>query len=313
MTWPRRIGASILLALALTAPASAQLPNLPFTAQWLSLLTPVDSVHPPLASRPMLVRRDAVLPHHRVIAFYGNPRSTRMGILGELPPDQMMAKLEDVAAQWRAADSTLPVRPALHLIVTVAQAEAGRDGMYRLRHGDALIAPVAQWAESKGWLLFLDVQVGRSTVAKELDWLIPWLRKPWVHLALDPEFAMPADGIPGKRIGSMDAKDVNVAVDLLARLVAEGGLPPKMLVVHRFTEKMLTNHEQIRLDPAVQVVLHMDGFGSPALKRSIYDVIVTRRPVQFAGLKLFYKNDKPMMTPAEILTLRPLPVYIQYQ
>jgi hypothetical protein len=297
----------------LSSPASAQIPNLPFTAHWLSLLTPVDSVFPPLVSRPMVVRRDGVLPYHRVIAFYGNPRSTRMGILGELPPEQMMAKLEEVAAQWSVADSTRPVRPALHLIVTVAQAAPGRDGMYRLRHGDALIKPVAQWAESKGWLLFLDVQVGRSTVAKELEWLVPWLRKPWVHLALDPEFAMPPDGVPGKRIGSMDARDVNVAVDLLARLVDEGGLPPKMLVVHRFTEKMLTNHDQIRTDPRVQVVLHMDGFGAPALKRSIYDVIVTRRPVQFAGLKLFYKNDKPMMTPAEILALRPLPVYIQYQ
>jgi len=313
MPHPARAGGALLFALALASPASAQLPHLPFTAHWLSLLTPVDSVFPPLVSRPMLARRDGVLPYHRVIAFYGNPRSTRMGILGEIPPNQMMAKLEQVAAQWNAADSTLPVRPALHLIVTVAQATAGRDGMYRLRHGDALIQPVAEWAESKGWLLFLDIQVGRSTVAKELEWLVPWLRKPWVHLGLDPEFAMPPDGVPGKRIGSMDAKDVNVAVDLLARLVNEGGLPPKMLVVHRFTAKMLTNHEQIRMDPRVQVVLHMDGFGTPALKRSIYDIIVTQRPIQFAGLKLFYKNDKPMMTPAEILTLRPLPVYIQYQ
>jgi hypothetical protein len=57
----------------------------------------------------------------------------------------------------------------------------------------------------------------------------------------------------------------------------------------------------------------MDGFGAPALKRSIYDYIVTRRPVQFAGLKLFYKNDRPLMTPAEIIALRPIPVYIQYQ
>lgn len=273
----------------------------------------VDSVFPPLSSRPLLARRDALLPGHRVIAFYGNPRSTRMGILGQIPPDRMMAQLEQTAAEWRQADSTMAVQPALHLIVTVAQADAGRDGMYRLRHGNALIEQVAGWAESKGWLLFLDVQVGRSTVARELDWLIPWLRKPYVHLALDPEFAMPPDGFPGKRIGSLDAVDVNFAIDLLANLVDEERIPPKLLVVHRFTERMLTNHEAITLDPRVQVVLHMDGFGAPALKRSIYDYIVTRRPVQFAGLKLFYKNDRPLMTPAEILALRPIPVYIQYQ
>ncbi len=313
MIRPVRAWGVLLLIFALTAPVAAQFQHFPFSTHWRTMLTPVDSVFPPLASRPMLARRDGVLPYHRVIAFYGNPRSTRMGILGEIPPEQMMAQLERVAAEWTAADSTLPVRPALHLIVTVAQPQPGRDGMYRLRHGDALIQPVAEWAESKGWLLFLDIQIGRSTVAEELEWLVPWLRKPNVHLGLDPEFAMPPDGIPGKRIGSMDAKGVNDAVDLLARLVEEGGLPPKMLVVHRFTTKMLTNHELIRMDPRVQVVLHMDGFGTPALKRSIYDVIVTRRPVQYAGLKLFYKNDKPMMTPAQILTLRPLPVYIQYQ
>lgn len=313
MHTPRRLPLLLALLFPLPATLAAQSPDAPFAAPARKTAWPLDSVHPPLASRAMVARRDGLLPRHRVIAFYGNPRSRRMGILGEVPPAEMMARLERVAAAWEAADSAHPVRPALHLIVTVAQPEPGRDGMYRLRHGDALIEQVAGWAAAKGWLLFLDIQVGRSTVARELEWLIPWLRKPWVHLALDPEFAMPPDGVPGKRIGRLDAADVNVAVDLLARLVEEEHLPPKLLVVHRFTERMLTNHPQIRMDPRVQVVLHMDGFGSPALKRSIYDLIVTRKPIQFAGLKLFYKNDRPMMTLAQILSLRPVPLYIQYQ
>ncbi|HRP07463.1 MAG TPA: hypothetical protein PLL69_03155, partial [Gemmatimonadales bacterium] len=82
---------------------------------------------------------------------------------------------------------------------------------------------------------------------------------------------------------------------------------------HRFTEGILTNHSLIRTDPRVQVVIHMDGFGAPSLKRDIYQHVVTRRPVQFAGLKLFYKNDKPMLTPAEIVRMLPTPVYVQYQ
>ena len=36
----------------------------------------------------------ALLPDHRIIAFYGNPKSTRMGVLGELPPAEMLPKLE---------------------------------------------------------------------------------------------------------------------------------------------------------------------------------------------------------------------------
>jgi hypothetical protein len=35
--------------------------------------------------------------------------------------------------------------------------------------------------------------------------------------------------------------------------------------------------------------------------------------VWYTGFKLFYKNDKPMLKPGEVLRLRPAPVYIQYQ
>lgn len=273
----------------------------------------IDTAHPPDASRPVAYRSDALLPASRIIAFYGTPLSTRMGILGEIPRDRMMAKLDTVAAQWAAADSTRTVRPALHLIVTVAQPLPGGDGMYRLRHGSAVIEKVIDWADSRGWLVFLDIQIGRAPIAGEIDRLLPWLARPNVHLAIDPEFAMPPDGVPGRRIGRIDGSHVNQAIDRLAQLVTRHQLPPKVLVVHRFTEGMLTNHDAIRSDPRVQVVIHMDGFGAPGLKRDIYRVIVEERPVQFAGLKLFYKNDKPMLTPAEIVRMLPTPVYIQYQ
>ncbi len=272
-----------------------------------------DSAHPPFVARATPVLPGAILPQHRVVAYYGNPRSTRMGILGELPPEEMLRRLDAVADEWRRADSTRGVMPALHLIVTVAQGQPGRDGMYRLRHGDDQIARVSEWAEARGWIVFLDVQVGHSSVMAELPRLIPWLKKPWIHLGLDPEFAMPPDQIPGRKIGTLDARDVNHAVDLLAKLVSEEQLPPKMLVVHRFTIDMLTNHRSIRQDPRVQVVINADGFGAPAGKRRMYELVVTQRPVQFAGLKLFYKNDRPMLRIEDILALRPVPLYIQYQ
>lgn len=273
----------------------------------------VDSNATPWSHREIPVRPGALFPANRVVAFYGNPRSTRMGILGELPPAQMLAKLDGIAREWAKADTTRTVRPALQLIVTVAQGKPGSDERYRLQHPDALIGEVAKWAETRGWLLFLDVQVGRSTVAEELPRLLPWLKKPWVHLALDPEFAMPAGLIPGHRIGTLDARQINEAIDVLARLVDEEHLPPKALVVHRFTENMLTNYREIRTDPRVQVVIDMDGFGAPSLKKRIYDLVVSHRPVQFTGIKLFFKNDHPMMTLREILALSPIPLYIQYQ
>ena len=76
-------------------------------------------------------------------------------------------------------------------------------------------------------------------------------------------------------------------------------------MVHRFTRNMLTNASQIRLDPRVQVVIDMDGWGTPGSKMGAYRWFVVRHPVQYTGFKLFYKNDKPMMTPQQVLELYP--------
>ena len=258
-------------------------------------------------------REGAILPGKRIVAYYGNPLSRRMGVLGELEPDAMMASLRERAAEWQAADPGRGVQPALHLIATVAQGQPGRDRRYRLRMSDSLIAMVARWAETNQWLLFLDIQVGHSTMEVELPRLTPWLARPYVHLGLDPEFAMKDGTVPGRKIGTIDAQEVNYAIDLLGGIVDSLGLPPKVLVVHRFTQRMLTGYDRIALDSRVQVVIDMDGFGDRPLKRSVYRDFIVREPVQFTGFKLFYKNDRPMMTPDEVLTLSPNPLYIQYQ
>jgi hypothetical protein len=274
-------------------------------------LTPADSARWPVKGPVPLP--GSLLPGTRIVAFYGNPNSSRMGILGQLPPQEMLPKLEHTATEWAKADPGRPVMPALHLIATVAQGKPGSGSKYRLRHSDELIQQVLGWAEERGWLVFLDVQIGHSTVPDELARLVKYLERPYVHLALDPEFAMKLGGIPGRRIGTLDATDVNYAVRLLAEIVDRKKLPPKVLVVHRFTQRMLTNHDKITLDPRVQVVVDMDGFGAPYLKEDAYKFFIVPEPVQYAGFKLFFKNDKPMMAPADVIKLWPVPYYIQYQ
>ncbi|MEP6688446.1 MAG: hypothetical protein ABJC36_08875 [Gemmatimonadales bacterium] len=274
-------------------------------------LTPADSARWPVKSPDLLP--GSLLPEYLIIAYYGNPKSTRMGILGQLPPNEMLPKLERTAREWANADPGRKVLPALHLIATVAQGKPGTGAKYRLRHSDQLIEQVLGWAEERGWIVFLDVQIGHSTVAAELPHLVKYLERPYVHLALDPEFAMKLGGVPGQRIGTLDATDINTASQLLADIVENKKLPPKVLVVHRFTQRMLTNHDQIKLDPRVQIVVDMDGFGAPYLKEDAYKFFIVPQPVQFTGFKLFYKNDKPMMTPDRVLGLWPAPVYIQYQ
>ena len=259
----------------------------------------------------------SILPDTRIVAFYGNPLSKRMGILGALPPERMLAKLDTVVAQWRAADSLTPVQPALHLIAVVAQGAAGRDGKYRARMADTLIDRVLSWAQTRNAIVFLDLQVGKSTLQDELPRLARYLSLPNVHLGIDPEFSMKRGGRPGERVGTYDAADINYASSFLADLVTRHNLPPKVFVIHRFTRPMVTNSRKITLDPRVQIVMHMDGWGWPSLKKESYRRYIYEEPVQFTGFKLFYRNDTksgtPLMTPTEVLRLEPKPVYIQYQ
>ena len=259
----------------------------------------------------------SILPAKRIVAYYGNPLSKRMGILGEIPPDEMLARLDREVARWEKADPTTPVQPALHLIAVVAQGSAGRDGMWRTRMSDSLIERVYGWAQKRNALLFLDIQVAHSTLQAELPRLSRFLERPNVHLGIDPEFSMKGKHKPGSRIGSYDAVDINYASRFLSDLVESKNLPPKVLVVHRFTRPMVTNTKNIRLDPRVQIVMHMDGWGPPWMKLDSYHDYIYLHPVQYTGFKLFYKNDtkkgNPLMTPEQVLKIFPKPLYIQYQ
>lgn len=259
---------------------------------------------------------NSLLPNNRIVVYYGNPLSKKMGVLGQYPQATMIAKLQQEVHNFEVADPATPVKPGFHLIVSVAQGSPGRNGLYRLRMTDSLIDYWCKLAESKGYLIFLDVQVGKSTVQAELQPLIPYLKRPYVHLALDPEFSMhhASEGyLPGKKVGVMDAAEINYAIKTLADLVKQNHLPPKILVVHRYTQGMVTHYREIRPVPEVQFVMNMDGFGDPHLKRDSYRAYEQMQPVQFDGFKLFYKNDHPMLTREEVVKLKPSPLFITFQ
>jgi hypothetical protein len=261
---------------------------------------------------------DAILPFERIIAYYGNFYSHRMGILGEFDRETVLAQLASTSAAWERADPDTPVRPAIHYIAMVAQAEAGADGMYRNVMPAEHIERAYSMAKEIDGIMFLDLQVGLSTIQAELPQFRSYFERPEVHLAIDPEFSMKGGNAPGTVIGTFDAADINFAIEWLSEIVREKQLPPKVLVVHRFTQNMITNYQDIRPTPEVQVVNHMDGWGPRDLKRDTYRTVVEPEPIQYAGLKIFYKNDlKPpsdgIFTPAEALELHPEPVYVQYQ
>lgn len=272
-------------------------------------LWPVKTVYP---------NAGAILPFNRIIAYYGNLYSKKMGALGEYPEDEMLKRLDVEVQKWQIADPETPVIPALHYIAVVAQAGAGEDGKYKLRMPDSEIDKVLKIAEKINAIVFLDIQVGLSDLQTEVPAFEKYLKMPQVHLGIDPEFSMKTGVRPGKVVGTLDAEDINFTANYLAGIVRENHLTPKILIVHRYTQKMVTNYEKIKPLPEVQIIMHMDGWGGASKKINTYEQFIYKEPVQFTGFKLFYKNDvlkegTSLMTPDDLLKLSPKPIYVQYQ
>jgi hypothetical protein len=275
-------------------------------AQPQATATPVLSPTPTPPPTPV-----PVLATRRLVTYYGNPYTDALGVMGETPRERMIERLRQQAVAYEVDGR--PVQPVLHFIATVAQAAPGDDGMYRFRMPTEMIAEWADLAEQNGFLLLLDVQVGRSSVQEEVEVLRPFLERHHVHLALDPEFAMNPTTFPGRQIGSIAAEDINWAIKYLADIARTHRYENRVLIVHQFTDDMIRNKDAIELDDFVDLAIMMDGFGGPALKISQYNRYITDDPVQYAGIKLFYKHDRPLMSPADVLGLTPVPDIVTYQ
>lgn len=175
----------------------------------------------------------AILPEKRIVSYYGNYYSTKMGILGEFEPAVVLQKMHGEIAKWEAADPATKVVPAIEYIAVVAQDDAGKSGLFRARMPDEHIDKAIAMAKEMNGIVILDIQVGKSTVQSEIPALEPYLKMPQVHLALDPEFSMKGGEEPGDVIGSFNANDINYAANYLAKLVRDNNLPPKVLLVDR--------------------------------------------------------------------------------
>ena len=254
-----------------------------------------------------------VLPEYRVVMYYGHPHDPAMGIVGEHGIEELAEVLREEAANYAAADPSRPVIPALEVIATVAQRVPGSDGTYILDTDTETLTTYIDFAAENGMLVVLDLQVGRGTIAGEIEKVRELLARPNVHLAIDPEFAVAEGEIPGEYIGSIHAESIIYAQQVLAEISATHGIPPKMLIVHQFREDMIQGKDQLAPIAGVQLVIDADGYGAPELKTAVYNFLVRDEPIEFAGVKLFYRQDMPLMTPQEILDLVPAPDVIIYQ
>ena len=282
----------------------------PTAAPTLAAAPAVMATPPPMSRAPLA---GALLPDYRIVAYYGHPHDANMGLVGEMPLDELTKKLRKQADAFEAADPSRPVVPALELIATVAQRDPGFDGTYILDTDHETLREYIDFASRHDMLVILDLQIGRGSVANEIEKVRDLLEQPNVHLALDPEFAIAEGETPGDHIGSLDADSIAYAQQVLAEITTEQGIPPKMLIVHQFREDMISNKGALAPMPGVQLVIDADGFGEPELKTFVYNYLVRDEPIEFGGIKLFYNQDTPLMKPREILDLVPAPDVIIYQ
>jgi hypothetical protein len=258
-------------------------------------------------------RTNGPLVKHRVVSYYGHPFSAQMGILGEYQPDEMISHLKEQTKAYTKADPGRPAIPAIELIASVAQPAPGPDGLYLTRTPTNVIEKYAQLAKKNDCLLLLDVQIGYSSIADEIEALRPFLERDYVHLAIDPEYDMKPGQIPGQEFGNSSGQEIMAAAHTLSDIVKKKDLPPKILVIHQFRYDMISDKQAIKPVPNVEMVLHADGYGVPADKTEKYKLLVHDEPIQYGGFKLFYQQDVPLLTPKQVLTLNPKPAVISYQ
>jgi hypothetical protein len=251
-----------------------------------------------------------LFPQHRIVAYYGAPQNDELGELGIGTPAQAGKKLLKQTRAYRRGGRKL--LPAMELIAVVAAGSAQTDGSYSYKQSHATVRKYLTAARKINALLILDIQPGHADFMKLIKHFGRFLREPDVGLALDPEWYTPGR-VPGTVIGSTDAATVNRVSAYLAGVVKKYRLPDKLLVVHQFTESMIRNKQHLRRRRGVALVLNVDGFGDQPNKISKYVAFTHPRTRFRSGYKLFYKEDTNLMTPAEVLKLRPRPDLVIYE
>jgi hypothetical protein len=272
------------------------------------------STTPPAADRP--VRRldfggHRILPGHTVVAYYGAPGGSALGVLGQRSPAAEWSHV--LTASQPFANPYRPAVPAYELITDVEQGSPGPHHDYIRRLPPSTVRGYLRVVHRHHGLLILDIQPGRDQFLPLAHRLRRWLLDPDVSLALDPEWRLHGNEVPDRQIGHTDAHAVNRVSAWLSRLVARHHLPQKLLVVHQFTAHEIKGYGAVRHRSRVAVVFNMDGFGPPAVKLGSYGIVRRQHRGFPLGFKLFYRQDQHMFSPRRTLSLHPAPQLVEYE
>ncbi|CAA9400442.1 MAG: hypothetical protein AVDCRST_MAG75-2111 [uncultured Propionibacteriaceae bacterium] len=256
----------------------------------------------------------SVFPRYRLVGYAGLTGSPPLGRLGIGRLGDRVDELEKRAESYAQGREALPV---LEIIATIVQADAGADGKYRVRSSDADIRRYLKEARAHQALLLLNIQPGRAEFLEEVKAYDKWLAEPDVGVALDPEWAMDADQIPGGAFGHTTGAEIDSVAAHLSRIVAKHDLPEKVLVYHQLAPQIVRKESQLKKHKGVVLIKSVDGIGSQAAKINTYRQVNKTTPkFVHPGFKLFLEEDARegrLMTPKQVLAIKPKPDYIMYE
>jgi hypothetical protein len=248
------------------------------------------------------------------VGYAGLTGAKTLGRLGTGPLDARVAEIERRARPYAAGRQILPV---VEVITTIVQGSPGRDGRYRTRLPDAKIATYLAAARRHGAVLLLDIQPGRADFLDEVKAYEKWLRQPDVGVALDPEWAMDSGQVPGRVFGHTTGQELDSVAAYLSRLVARYRLPEKIMVYHQLAPGIVRQEARLKAHRGVAIVKSVDGIGTRAAKTHTYRQVNKTTPsFVHPGFKLFFDEDGThgkLMTPAQVLALKPRPEYVLYE
>lgn len=255
-----------------------------------------------------------LFPARRMVALYGHPGAPVLGALGEQPVDAAVARAQQTAAGYGGLVGE-PVVPAFEIITTVASASPGPDGDYSSESAVADLRPWVDAAGRAGVYVVLDLQPGRTDFLTQAQRYEELLAAPHIGLALDPEWRLGPDQRHIAQIGSVTAEEVNAVAAWLAQLTRDRRLPQKLLLLHQFQTRMISNRATVDTShDELAVLVHADGFGIPGQKFDTWRALRSE-PLANAwwGWKNFIDEDQPTFTPAETVAVDPTPWFVSYQ
>lgn len=303
--------------------------------------------------------RSSLFDDYTVVSFYGraftpNASMDSTAILGRLGLyddfDAFHAEATAYAQQVDAHNGEKGVIPAMNIIYELATQSKELGGGTFLLNVDAYLKACEAGsleedyikpAEEKGVFVFLDNQLGLSSVREQTEKMLPFLRYENVHFFFDAEFHVYAEQyasgavtIPGRPSpGQIDADDINRSLVLVHDYKLEQGITREVIVgLHGFQDvnvqgdlrDMIIRKNDIVVPPGIDVVIDADGFSPYENSQSVkwekymgitdsdlYDVF---QRGAYPGIKIFPPNpyvspsmyDYDLLTPAQLMGVDPI-------